>query len=542
MASTPDEDYEVLRNFLKGLFEEIPETLVVKDEFGRYVKVNPHFRKLLGRPASDILGKTDHDLFPSATADLIVERDRAVLTSGQAGSAEDVFPARDRLRTFLTHRIPVAGASGRPAYVCALQTDVSKFKQREEDLVRAKEEAERAKRAESRFLAAASHDLRQPIQAASLYLKLLQDRIADPDCQALLGMLKTSIDGLHGMLGALLDLSRLEAGVIEPVITDVPLADILAHMVNEYQPQAEAAGLAFRAVGCSERVCTDPTLLMLVLRNLLSNAIKHTTSGEVLFGCRRRRDAIEIQIWDTGPGIPEASLLEIFEEFRQLDTGTEGRGRGFGLGLAIVARTANLLGCSVRVRSTVGLGSMFSIRVPRAVSQAELFLSEEDCNRGPALEGATDPRATGKTEGDSEAGEPYAGEWAVIVEDDPHILSGLTLLLESWGLRVVQARTAEDLPEALSALDRSPILVIADYRLPGGRTARDVVALVESHYATPLPSIVLTGDTALKLGAGDVPSHYRLLHKPIDPARLHGTLREVLKAHRPDAPLTPSRT
>lgn len=238
---------------------------------------------------------------------------------------------------------------------------------RERAMLRRIEEIDRASRAKTQFLAAASHDLRQPLQAAALYVEVLRRQDLTPGQREITDLLRVSMESLSGMLGGLLDLSRLDAGIIRPDITDLDPAGILSRLVLEYRSQADSLGIRFTAVSRPVTVATDPLLLECALRNLLSNAMKHgvpSDRGRVLFSCRRRGTVAEFQVWDNGPGIPEGDVVRIFEEFRQLGNPERNAAHGFGLGLSIVARIACLIGAGVTVRSRVGRGSVFGLRVP----------------------------------------------------------------------------------------------------------------------------------------------------------------------------------
>ena len=393
--------------------------------------------------------------------------------------------------------------------------DVTERKRAEERLTRAKEEAEAANRAKTKFLAAASHDLRQPIQAASLYAHVLRATIgADPAALEALDLLKTSIDSLSGMLNGLLDLSRLEAGAVEVSIGDFMPGELMRRLAAEFRGVAEVAGIDLRCLPSRAPVATDPHLLERILRNLLSNAIAHGASddpgqrGRILFGCRRRANGVEFQVWDNGPGIPEDAREIIFEEFRQLKNPERNATQGFGLGLSIVSRIARLLGLEVTVRSRVGHGAVFSVTVPYARAPAAVRLKGpvKDANMAAWLKGRT----------------------VLLVEDDDQIRRGLSMMLKRWGVRVVSAASTEELAAILPRLRRRPHVVLTDYRLPGGSTGRNVVELVRSRW--DVPGVIITGDTAPERLREAMSLGCRLLHKPVQPADLAGALGEVMNA------------
>ncbi|WP_207460092.1 ATP-binding protein [Azospirillum sp. SYSU D00513] len=376
------------------------------------------------------------------------------------------------------------------------------------ELESAREEAQRANDAKTRFLAAASHDLRQPIQAASLYTGLLGYQLTDPETRELLERLQASIDGLNGMLGGLLDLSRLEAGAIVPELKSHLPGELMARLTAEFRAQAELKGLRLRHRACNLPVLTDPHLLERMLRNLLSNAVTYTQKGGVLLACRRRGGEVEFQVWDTGPGIAEEHRRTVFEEFRQLGKPARNGAQGFGLGLAIVNRIARLLGLAVTVRSVPERGSLFAVRVPLARHRT-----------------APGPRATATPPAVRDAAR-FQGRTVLVVEDDDAVRLAMTMLLESWGVNVVAARTREEFAELLRDIEEEPDALVTDYRLPNGQTGREVVEMVRARWK--LPAVIITGDTAPERLREALATGCRLLHKPVEPKDLARVLDEML--------------
>jgi signal transduction histidine kinase len=256
-------------------------------------------------------------------------------------------------------------ADGRPAFLIGLSQDVTERKRNDELLRQAKAEAERANQAKSRFLATASHDLRQPLAALNLYASMLKTTRAVPG-QKLVTNIQVCIDRLNELLNDLLDLSKFEAGVIVPHVQDFSVTELFDSLAPVHAPDAALKGLCLRWMPSPCVVCTDLVLLRRALGNLIANAVRYTERGGVLIACRRRQGKTWIEVWDTGIGIPAGRTGEIFEEFKQLGGGA--CNKGSGLGLAIVARTAALLGLSINVRSRVGRGSVFAIELPLAVA------------------------------------------------------------------------------------------------------------------------------------------------------------------------------
>ena len=320
-----------------------------------------------------------------------------------------------------------------------------------EALTAAKRQAELASVAKSRFLAAASHDLRQPLQTLALLQGLLAKKVVGEKAQKLVGGIDEALGAMTGMLNTLLDINQIEVGAVKPEIADVPVNELFDRLREELTYHAQAAGLALRMVPCALSVRSDRRLLEQMIRNLISNALKYTQRGRVLVGCRRRQGKLRTEIWDTGIGIPESELKAIFEEYHQVDNVARQRSRGLGLGLSIVKSLGELLGHPVSVRSLHGRGSVFSIDVPLTPRSAR---SAPDERSGPTDEA---PAQTAHRTGA-----------ILVIEDDPEVREHLELFLNEEGYAV---STAVDGPAALEAVARGmtrPDLVLADYNLPNG--------------------------------------------------------------------------
>lgn len=363
-----------------------------------------------------------------------------------------------------------------------------------DDLERQRDLAQAANRSKSRFLAAASHDLRQPVHAMSLFVETLRTMaqrgdVAASAAQAIAGRLRMVIGNFGGVLNGLLDISRLDAGVVPIKVQALSLARLFDDLKGEFEGSAEERGLDWRVVSSSAWVETDPVLLRRILGNLLANAFRYTNEGKVLLGVRRRGDQVEIAVLDTGPGIPADQIEAVFDEFVQLPGAEK---HGLGLGLSIVRRMADLLGHALRLRSVVGKGSAFSLLLPLAAPIA------------PALD---------QPETESQA--PLA---IAVIDDEADALEGLVQLLEAWGHQVWPGRSPGQVIAAMGGDE--PDLLITDYRLSGGLTARDAVAMVRHHLGRDLPVIILTGDTAPDRLREATESGHRLLHKPVDPDAL----------------------
>lgn len=380
-------------------------------------------------------------------------------------------------------------------------------------LAAAKEEAETANRSKTRFLAAASHDLMQPVNAARLSLSALADLPLAPEAHVVMSQVERGLQTIEDLIKTLLDISKLDAGIVHPVVKAVRLRDAITGIEASFRPFAERKELRLVA-RCDEGlvVATDVVLLQRILQNLVSNAIRYTESGGVLIAGRRRGGTARIDVIDTGRGIAEAERDLVFEEFYR------GRGRdedgemGLGLGLSIVRRTAATLGHALHLASRPGHGSRLSLTLPRAAPGPEP-------GHEPGVRAA--PVTTRLT-----------GARLLVVENDPATAQALRRLLQGWDARV---ETHRDLAGVVAALDEggpAPDLVIADYHLDDGVCGLDVVAhlrrLRQGRTAAILPAIVTTADYAPEIEARVLASGAELLHKPVKPAQLRSLLAYML--------------
>ena len=394
-------------------------------------------------------------------------------------------------------------------------TDMTKRKNDAETLESAKRSAEQATLAKSRFLAAASHDLRQPLQTLALIRGLLAKTAASDGTTKLIAGFGDTLSAMSGMLDTLLDVNQIEAGIVRPTMTCFPVLDILERLRDEFVYHAKAHRLTLRFVASSLVVESDHHLLEQMVRNLLSNAFKYTTTGKVLLGCRRQGDALRIEIWDTGSGIPKSDLEAIFVEYHQLDNSAQQRSRGLGLGLSIVQSLGKLLGHEVRVRSVPGRGSVFSIDV-RQVCEAQ---GHPRISAVPATPSAIDRHHT--------------DAFILLVEDDPEIQRLMVQALTADGHRVLAASDGAGALALLADVDRAPDILLADYNLPGGMDGLAVASRIQSKFEKNIAIVILTGDISTEGLRRIAAQDCLALNKPIQAELLLASLQTLLNGTTP---------
>src|SRR3954467_8897281 len=317
----------------------------------------------------------------------------------------------------------------------------------------AREAAEEANVAKSRFLAAAGHDLRQPLHALGFFVDALQEQSLPADGRSIVTNIRRSVDVMEDLFNSLLDVSRLDAGIVRPRVATIALAPLMERVRVEYEPVATQKELSLRVPGNSLFVKSDPVLLERIMRNLVANAIRYTDRGKVVLGARRSAHGVRIEVWDSGRGIPKDKHREIFQEFRQLDNPQRDRRKGLGLGLAIVERLVKLLDHPLELRSQPGKGSMFAFTVPRG--RREDFIPGE---------------ADGKIVVDRDV----ANSLILVVDDEPDVRESMIALLGRWRCEVVAAESCEEMLQKLIYVQRIPDLIVSDYRLKEGENGIDV--------------------------------------------------------------------
>jgi PAS domain S-box-containing protein len=477
----------VSNQLAKQLLDAAPDPTVIVDRSGTVVYANDRLTDVLGYATSEIIGKPVETLLP--------ERYRQQHPGHRDGFFENAVPrpmgATNDLYALRKdgEEIPVAISlspvqTGNGLLVSSTIRDISTTKEIERQLV----EADRAK---SRFLAAASHDLRQPIQTLNLLNRAARSHAVDAMHLTIIDKQQKSLDSMANLLNSLLDISKLEAGVVTPDISDCEVQNIFESLRAEFEDQAQDKGLEFMVDHCHGVARSDPQLLTQILGNLVSNAIRYTREGYVRLRCQHQDQNIRIQVEDSGLGIPPDSLDGIFAEYSQVER-DEASGEGLGLGLSIVKRTAELLDCPLQVESAPGKGSVFSVTVPEG---AETRL----------------PVAPKEVEAESAA----TGGLILIVDDERAVVEATQMLLEAENFEVLVAASVEEAIACIEESDEPPDLLITDYHLEGGKTGVDVIHAVRQSVANDLPVIIISGDTSERVAVADLEDAV-FFKKPVD--------------------------
>jgi PAS domain S-box-containing protein len=488
---------------------------------GRFMRVNDTFCRITGYSREELLGMTLKDISHPDDPQADLEHYRRLL-AGQISSyrREKRYRRKDgTVAWVLAAATALRNERGQTTLVLGDILDITNDKVAAERLREseaaqriAKEEAQRASAAKSRFLAAASHDLRQPLQSLILFTGVLRGYVKGARGEQALKHLEDGLGALKALLDSLLDVSKLDAGMVKPEFTEFPISNVLDEIAASYAPIASAKGLGWRVEPCADPVCSDRTLLGRVLRNLVENALRYTVSGHIRIACGRvggrEGNRLRIAVEDTGIGIPPEHLDRIFEEFHQVGNLARDRSQGLGLGLAIVRRITNLLGHRVEARSKPGEGSTFSIELP---------LGTEAPARPPERE-------------DTSPGQNGRGRLAVVVDDDVMVLDSLEAILTEWGYQALTATDADQAIAEVRKAGRPPDIVIADYRLQEGRTGMEAIHAVRALFDRRIPGLILTGETDLEFQRTAAAHGLGIAHKPVTPNQLGRVLAQQLNA------------
>ena len=389
----------------------------------------------------------------------------------------------------------------------------------EQQLLEAKNAAEAANQSKTRFLAAASHDLLQPINAAKLYISTLQDIAVSKETKSLAGKIAISFDSVESLLQSLLEISRLEANGATFSIREFPLSEILSNLAVDFAPVAAIKGLEFDVVNSSRWVRSDKTYLRRIIFNLVTNAIEYTKSGRVLVGCRLNGDKLRVEVWDTGVGISKKDHAVIFEEFQRLSDNKDVK--GIGLGLSIVERACSQLGHTLTMRSAPSIGSVFAVEVD-CVEPQEDSVKETSAY---ALEGNFS----------------MDGVIALVIENDDNVLCAMTQKLETWGISVLPATSTQSSLQSLRDVGLAPDVIIADYQLDGDDNGFKAIEALRKAANREIPAIIVTGNQVLELDLEGERLGVEILKKPVPFRKLRSLIGWKTRQEQPVSAQNESR-
>jgi len=386
-----------------------------------------------------------------------------------------------------------------------LQFDLSSVNQQ---LIVQKQVADTANASKSHFLAAASHDLRQPLHAMALFLGVLSENIHDEKNTFILSRLRQSLTAMQDMFGALLDMSRFDAGAVEPKFEHVSTQHILHELSLKFEGTALEKGLTFRIHPCHYWLHTDTHLLQRVLDNFLSNAIRYTETGGILLGCRKRDGHVNIEVWDTGKGIAASNMTNIFDAYQQLNNPERDRNKGVGLGLSIVRQITDLLNMPMSAFSKEGRGSVFRVSV--ALGEVQQQAKNQSVSLTPSSLDAT-----------------FEDLDIWLVDDDQDILDALQILLETWGCFSSVYTGFDDVKAAINKGRPAPKILISDFRLRQHENGLDVIQYVQHHYQSDIPALIISGDVSEQRLQSAKRNGLTVLHKPVCPELLKQTIYDL---------------
>ena len=539
-------------NNIRIYTDNVPALIAYFDKESRYLFTNRAYEQAFSIDRNAVIGRRYEDVLPVKQAEERVPWVQRTL-AGERVSFEVSMRVNDAMRYMLVTYTPHFGDSQSILGFFALYQDITERRQaeialketnetleervrertqalseanaalRQENRVRAEAEqalrqakqlAEDANASKTRFLAAASHDLLQPLNAARLFTSALMQNVTASDTQRTIGHIDNSLQAAEELLGTLLDISKLDAGALTPRRSHFALADIFRPLRAEFDVMADDRGLDLVVVPTQQWVDSDPQMLRRIVQNFLSNAIRYTQEGRVLLGCRRQGGRLLIEVWDSGPGIPESKLTEIFQEFRRLDQVSRHKEseKGLGLGLSIADRMSRVLDHPIKVRSWEGVGTVFSVSVPIVAAREATVAEQEPSGR--------------------RSGNKLAGTRIVCIDNETLILEGMTAMLSGWGCEVFTATSIGGAKSILRNMDGDPDAILADYHLDNEVTGLMALEALSERFTGAVPGIVITADRTEAVAEEVKRAGYQLLLKPVKPAALRALLTRTLQASR----------
>jgi len=492
--------------YFRILLESAPDAMIIVDDDGEIAIVNEQTERMFGYDREELIGEKIEVLLP----DRIREshnghRENYVAnpTLRPMGVGLELVGLRKDGNEFPVEISLSPVSTPKASFVSSVIRDVTVRKRMEQELIEARQEAERANKANVAFLAAASHDLRQPVQALSLLNGALRRTVKDERALEMIKSQDHSITAMTNLLNSLLDISRLDAGVVSPEFEEFPMQRLVDRLSAEFARQARHKGLEFTSLACESMVRSDPNLLSEILQNLVGNAIRYTDKGKVELKCIERDGQCCIDVKDTGIGISKDQQEAIFQEFHQIKS-PGGSKEGFGLGLAIVRRLADLLEHGIHVESNPGKGSCFTLSLPLI---GPVGAETDDAEEGNVVE------------------EDAASGLVVLIEDDVHVANAWGLLLEAEGYRVAAAASATEARALINHLDEAPSLIVSDFHLLDGSTGVEAVTDIRKHYGLVIPAFIVSGDTSKVVKDARPVENSTLMSKPVNTGRLLAAAR-----------------
>ncbi len=503
--SSSDALSEILSNsgdpgFFRTLLDSAPDAMIIVDDEGTIAIVNGQAEAMFRYSRDELVGKKIEELLPERIRAQHIRHRNAFISRPDIrpmGSGLELVARRADDSEFPVEISLSPVQTGHGMFVSSVIRDVTERKKMEQEIIAAQKETERANKANNAFLAAASHDLRQPVQALSLLNGALRRTVKDERALEMIEHMQNSLTAMTNLLNSLLDISRLDAGRVTPEFEKFPIQRIVDRLSAEFGRQAHHKGLEFEAADCSCVVRSDPNLLAEIIQNFVSNAIRYTASGGVHMHCRTQGERLWIDVEDTGIGIEADQLEAIFKEFHQCKT-QGGSQEGFGLGLAIVRRLADLLGHAIDVESTPGKGSRFSVCLPVV-----------DEHSASAADDTGQHAVTGEQSG-----------LIILIEDDVNVANAWGLLLEAEGYKVATAASAPESRAIIGHLDVVPSLVISDFHLLDGTTGVEAIQGIREHYELDIPAFIVSGDTSKVVKDTRPLENCTMMNKPVDTSRL----------------------
>jgi PAS domain S-box-containing protein len=496
--------------FFRNLLESAPDAMIIVDGDGNMALVNAQALRMFGYSRDEMLSMSIDLLLPAGVRKRHVSHRKSYMGEPSLrpmGQDLDLVGLRKDGSEFPVEISLSPVETGNREFISSVIRDVTVRRQMEKDIKAAREEAVRANKANSAFLAAASHDLRQPVQALSLLNGALRRTVKDERALLMVENQDASLTAMTNLLNSLLDISRLDAGAVKPEWEDFPMQRLIDRLSPEFARQAHGKDLVFNFGSCATVVRSDPNLLAEVITNLVSNAIRYTDKGEVTMECVERGGQCQMVVSDTGIGIESNQLVEIFREFHQCKA-PGGSKEGFGLGLAIVRRLTDLLDHRIGVESVPGKGSVFTVSVPIAVGGGSYVDSDLE---------------------DAYAVEEQGSGLIVLIEDDVSVADAWGLLLEAEGYDVATAASATEAKTLIKHLDQRPVLLISDFHLLDGSTGVEAVSLIREYYESEVPAFIVSGDTSKVVKDARMLDNCTLMSKPVDTARLLAAARSAAK-------------